>query len=190
MTEVCHRLQCLNVFTGHLEPVQVFSAARSEYFGTPSLVMGNSCSRAPWSEITEAGVTPSVILLFQPGPSSSCLFCGWLLAGSLCCGTTGAPCSPARRRSRASVLTCLQFIRAGVGGWLHLKPDLIFRKEVSFHLKRSSTSLQGSHVPWDHLPRSSGAVFFTSWCCLDFWVESAVALGNPGASCLNNVLVK
>lgn len=80
MTEVCHRLQCLNVFTGHLEPVQVFSA-RSEYFGTPSLVMGNSCSRAPWSEITEAGVTPSVILLFQPGPSSCCLFCGWLWPG-------------------------------------------------------------------------------------------------------------
>lgn len=133
-------------------------------------------------------VTPSVILLLHPGPSSSCFFYGLLLARSHSCGTTRARLllpawkpgwngSAVMRHLSIFLLTCLQFIRAEVGGWLNLKPDLIFRKEVSFHLKRNSTSLQRSHVPWDHLPRSSGTVFFTSWCCLDFWEESAVALG-------------
>jgi len=44
------------------------------------------------------------------------------------------------------LLTLLQFIRVVAGGWLNLKPDLIFRKDVSFYLKRNSTSLQLSQT--------------------------------------------
>lgn len=73
---------------------------------------------APWSEITSAAVTLSETLLSHPSPSSPCVFYGLLLACSHSCGTARAG-SAVMRHLSVFLLTCLQFIRAEVGGWLN-----------------------------------------------------------------------